>query len=125
MLIKLGVKIILLAKNKDLTIEDLLKHKNGIKNVCDTMSHHVLFTFEYTPGGGIVTVIINQLTLEVSKTLHNYLSPKNMVRFNELHTYLNSGPILDTLFTDPSVRKLKNEWNYLMKNISTRMDLIE
>jgi len=120
LLIRLGVKIILLAKNKDLTLQDLTHHRTSIKGVCDLMAHHSQFAFEYTSAS-----IQNQMAIlveDVKKTLKNFLSPKNMTRFIELNTYLSSSPILDMLFLDPSMREWKKEWHYLMKNISTRLD---
>jgi len=62
---------------------------------------------------------------EVAKTLQNYFSPKNMTRFYELYFYLASGTVLDTLYMNPNMKKMKSDWQYLMKNISTRLDLVE
>jgi len=122
-IIRLGVKIILLAKSKEITISDLTRHKMSIKSVCDLMTNYTQFTFEYTH-----VTLQNQIKLlvdDISKTLSRYFSPKNMTRFTELQTYLSSAPILDMLFTDPNMRALKNEWHYLVKNVSSQLDLTE
>jgi len=87
------------------------------------MTNYTQFTFEYTH-----VTLQNQIKLlvdDISKTLSRYFSPKNMTRFTELHTYLSSAPILDMLFTDPNMRALKNEWHYLVKNVSSQLDLTE
>jgi len=120
LLIRLGVKIILLAKNKEITLEDLARHKKSIKSVCDLMSHHSQFTFDYSH-----VSLQNQMKLlvdDIAKTLSRCFSPKNMSRFAELHTYLSSAPVLDMLFIDPNMRGLKKEWHYLMKNVSSQLD---
>jgi len=123
LLIRLGVKIILLAKSKEITLSDLARHKMSIKSVCDLMSNYSQFTFEYTH----VTLQnrIKSLVDDISKTLSRVFSPKNMTRFAELHTYLSSAPILDMLFTDPNMKPLKNEWHYLVKNVSSQLDITD
>jgi len=123
LLIRLGVKIILLAKNKEITLEDLARHKKSIKSVCDLMSHHSQFTFDYSH-----VSLQNQIKLlvdDITKTLSRCFSPKNMSRFAELHTYLSSAHVLDKLFIDPNMRGLKKEWHYLMKNVSSQLDWAE
>jgi len=120
LLIRLGVKIILLSKNKDLTLEDLARHRTALKGLCDLMSHHSQFSFEYSH-----VLLQNQMNLlvnDMTKTLSRCLSPKNIARVTELHTYLSSAPILDTLFIDPNMRSLKKDWHYLMKNLSTQIE---
>jgi len=121
-IIQLGVKVILLARNKELKIEDLLQHKTSLRAICEHLTHCAQFPFEYTPES--IQALTGQFVSETSRTLTNHLSSKNIVRYNELNIYLSSKSILDFLYTEPKMKETRKEWNYLMKNLSIKLEHI-
>eukprot|EP01124_Arcella_intermedia_P012467 TRINITY_DN18805_c0_g1_i1.p1 TRINITY_DN18805_c0_g1~~TRINITY_DN18805_c0_g1_i1.p1 ORF type:complete len:319 (-),score=84.50 TRINITY_DN18805_c0_g1_i1:13-969(-) len=125
-IIKIGLKVILLAKNKDLTLADLRMHKEAIKSVCEVMAHQIVFQFEYEPGpNGKVQQAFNDTAIQIATSLEKYISPKNMTRYHDLRKYLTSGPIIDALYQDPKFKEQRKNWNYLTKNILYILNLIQ
>jgi len=122
LIIKIGVKIVLLARNNILTVEDLKLCKNDLKSCCDLLVHSVAFTFEYSAESLAGKLI--PLSEGIMVMLQYHLTEKNKSKLKELISYLLSEPILDTLYKHPDMKEARKDLTYLMKNTSAKLDVV-
>jgi len=122
LIIKLGVKIVLLTRNNLLTVEDLKLCKTDLKMCCDLISHSAAFTYEYS--ADTLAKKLHPLSEGILVMLQYHLSDKNKSKVTELISYLLSEPVLDTLYKHQDLKEARKDMTYLMKNISARLDTI-
>jgi len=122
MIIKIGVKIVLLVRNNILTVEDLKLCKSDLKSCCDLLSHSVTFTYEYSAESLAGKLI--PLTEGIMVMLQYHLTEKNKNKLKELISYLLSEPLMDTLYKNPDMKEARKDLTYLMKNTSARLDIL-
>jgi len=121
-IIKIGVKVVLLVKNNLLTKDDFAFCKTDLKNCCDSLAHAAAFTFEYS-----VPTLQEKLKILIDGILvmlQYHLTEKNKQILRDLADYLTSERVLDTLYKHQDFKQDKKEWTYLMKNTSAKLDIL-
>jgi len=112
-IIRISVKVILLWKNKDLTIKDISGTIPGVKSVWSDIIDFCEMSFAYDPvkikshGEG--------LQLAFSNLLADFMTEKNLENMREVLTYLVTKELLDRLFADNSQEELKKELNRILR----------
>jgi len=122
LIIKLGVKIVLLTRNNLLTVDDLKLCKNDLKMCCDLIAHAAAFTYEYSADSLANRLL--PLSEGILVMLQYHLSDKNKSKLKELISFLLSEQILDTLYKHQDMKEARKDLTYLMKNTSARLDTI-
>jgi len=107
-IMRLGVKILLLLTNKELSLEELKKHKNTILNLFGVFSHFYTFSYEYNAES--IQTHTAKLVEESTKTFSPFFTDKNLTAYKSLQEYLTSTRFLDYMYTCEDLNDIRKQW---------------
>jgi hypothetical protein len=104
-IIKLGVKVLLLHRNKDIAESELRKPVDFIKQLWSDVLDMLEISFCYDSDR--LKKAAAKLEDEFAKMLGKYISDKNMEMLRATLKYLGSEPLMNRLFTADDTEKLR------------------
>jgi len=112
-MIKIGVKVILLFNNKDISIEELRKCLPIIKQIWSDCLDFCEMSFSYNPES--LQNSAGQLEQQLKEILTPYLSEKSLTKMTYCFNYLMDRELLDILYTNDQHAEAKQQLSEVLR----------
>jgi len=113
-MIKVGVKVILLFNNKDISIEELRKCLPIIKQIWSDCLDFCEMSFSYNPES--LQNSASQLEQVLKEILSPYLSEKTLTKMSFCFNYLMDKDLLDILYTNDQHVEAKQQLSEVLRS---------
>jgi len=112
-ILRLGVKILLLITNKELSVEEVRKHKGTVLQIFTVLSNFYTFAYEYNAES--IQTHTSKLVEETTKTFAPFFSDKNVAAYKDLQGYITSTRFLDYFYTSEETKEYRKQWYEIIK----------
>jgi len=114
-ILKIGVKVILLFQNKDITLEELSKPKDQIKALWSDVLDMLEISFCYDAKR--LNTAIQKLEEDFEKILKPYLTEKSIVLLRDTMGYLRQESLLNRLYQSNECEKMRPEMEKTLRTL--------